>query len=531
LRYRLAHVDKNGRRIKNLGRFFSNLRTYRRHSERQLLGASSKSDEATFEDLRKWMQEQGCYMSHGLYTQADANGLRGLYTHENLKGNDCILKAPANLTLSPSGLRKEQEIVQLVLEENSNSSTRQVADLHLMLIKLAAEKRKKKGSKWYSYLQTLPSLWDFRDHPLMKTQSPAMQLLAGTNFAKKLDQCLTDVVLTRDRYNEKIRLRLQDLLWAYLVLTTRSFSKSGSDFSIDPEPLLVPLADFVNHDTGHANAEWRFDTTEQTFRVVVKPEKEIPCGGQILFNYGQPPKSDLLMLLGYGFVPCGGGKGEVRGDTEGGDVAFDTGFVSIGPEIIEISANYSDPNTQRMFALQRAQVLAESVKVPSSMGGRTVTMRFGQTEPLSVENELRTLESMLVVAEQQLRAISEAEKVTTQACQDDYFFLKIREGEVCVFRWIEEVGKRYVPLLKLLDEYNSLEERLRKNDEDCLSSDDEATPMDVKSSYSVLQNEMNHLKRDLKAKIAVLRSQASAENDAYLEGVILPLIANASIVS
>eukprot|EP00466_Bigelowiella_natans_P013058 jgi/Bigna1/133135/aug1.20_g7843 len=460
LRYRLAHVDKNGRRIKNLGRFFSNLRTYRRHSERQLLGASSKSDEATFEDLRKWMQEQGCYMSHGLYTQADANGLRGLYTHENLKGNDCILKAPANLTLSPSGLRKEQEIVQLVLEENSNSSTRQVADLHLMLIKLAAEKRKKKGSKWYSYLQTLPSLWDFRDHPLMKTQSPAMQLLAG-----------------------------------------------------------------------HANAEWRFDTTEQTFRVVVKPEKEIPCGGQILFNYGQPPKSDLLMLLGYGFVPCGGGKGEVRGDTEGGDVAFDTGFVSIGPEIIEISANYSDPNTQRMFALQRAQVLAESVKVPSSMGGRTVTMRFGQTEPLSVENELRTLESMLVVAEQQLRAISEAEKVTTQACQDDYFFLKIREGEVCVFRWIEEVGKRYVPLLKLLDEYNSLEERLRKNDEDCLSSDDEATPMDVKSSYSVLQNEMNHLKRDLKAKIAVLRSQASAENDAYLEGVILPLIANASIVS
>lgn len=129
-------------------------------------------------------------------------------------------------------------------------------------------------------------------HPLMLTQSSSWRVLNGTNFSKKLTLALRDLILTHDLYQEKTKCRLSDLLWAYLILSTRSFGRDkhgkqgdklflfqeivkvhmgfmNSHFlsrhlmpsSVEPAPgheqeaLLVPLADLINHNK-HANVYW-----------------------------------------------------------------------------------------------------------------------------------------------------------------------------------------------------------------------------------------------------------------------------------
>jgi len=395
----------------------------------------------------------------------EEGGLRGLFASEDIEAGRLLVEIPSTVIFTPRELRA----IGLGTELERISGKR-LTDFDLMIIGLVLENSKGENSFWYPFLRNLPSLKDFKSHPLMFQRD----LLAGTAFSRKLMLALNDVIKTAELHKDTFHLRTSDILWAYLILATRCFGvpreKVNINFSperwpapplqaketrvpgslsshLDVEELesfLVPYIDLINH---NASPNLRMVITNNT--IAVQSVYAIPKGSQLFLNYGQPKKSDLGMLLGYGFLP-----------DQNVDLIPSAFVTTSNPnEIFEIFPDYAHPETQVFVTRIRAQLWALSKQEMGEItAGQTFTGTF-DAKPISLENEMQTLELLRKLAVKALTMLPglcstdmEMLRGTNPLDPDLRTCILIRSAERYVLSWLIKLHDVCMPYLAKIRE-------------------------------------------------------------------------------
>ncbi|RUP24850.1 SET domain-containing protein [Jimgerdemannia flammicorona] len=187
----------------------------------------------------------------------------------------------------------------------------------LILCMMYESQREK--SKWKSYFDILPKKFSTP----MFWNDDELRHLDGTGVIGKIgkeeaEKAYTDILLPIiNAHPEVFSLTVHtvdlfhicgSLIMAYSfegepaasTSTSADQSDSDSDSDSDAAPptviTMVPLADMLNHRTGHNNARLFYEPTQLEMRCI----KNIARGEQVYNTYGDRPNADLLRM--YGFV-------------------------------------------------------------------------------------------------------------------------------------------------------------------------------------------------------------------------------------
>ncbi|CAI6320889.1 unnamed protein product [Periconia digitata] len=216
-----------------------------------------------------------------------------------------IVKCPLTLTISHLNLDHSQTIVphidsqlQLCLGEVPNEVL-----TYLLLIEqrcLAKQQR----SAWQPYFDCLPAsnemtttLW-FDDDDLnhlqgtdlyTATKEKKRQLEAEYHSAMAI---LARLNVTLDPSNPTF----EDYLWAFTIMSSRSFVSTYMLPNFNTFPILFPVLDILNHSTD-AKINWAFD--DKCFTLALENPASVLPKSQIFNNYA--PKQNGELLMGYGF--------------------------------------------------------------------------------------------------------------------------------------------------------------------------------------------------------------------------------------
>jgi hypothetical protein len=225
-----------------------------------------------FLDLKNWIQSNGGFVNSKVDLINSQFG-RTVIATEDLQ-DERIFTLPQNLTLNckNSGLIIDAEFTYR----------------NLVMIALLYEYHKP-NSFWAPYLNLLPHLKEFKNHPqyLQATGnfpkvSEAMSISVETSFT-----AFTEFHKKLIEYNNKSGLFkeiiFEEVLWVYLCVITRMWSEVG----------LVPFADLLQH------------SNESPMAIVTTPDDlsmtgSFQSGDQVFDNYCVD--DDLNLFLNFGFV-------------------------------------------------------------------------------------------------------------------------------------------------------------------------------------------------------------------------------------
>lgn len=204
-----------------------------------------------------------------------------LVLSKGIRMGDSILVIPSDLVLFSDdfGLSKDEE--RLLSNDGKYEYGLSTFRLMMHMIQILQEE----GSKKYYYLKSLPQSFNLP----IEWGDDKLELIKGTDLykitleKKKWLQDALDVAQRRKNYTQK------DLLWAYSVISSRSFPKSKG------KVCLWPVLDYLDHDP-NSKIEWIITDSE----IVFKAMQDIEAGEIVYNNYG--PKGNENLLNNYGFV-------------------------------------------------------------------------------------------------------------------------------------------------------------------------------------------------------------------------------------
>lgn len=226
-----------------------------------------------FQSLKNWIETNGGFVNSKVELIHSSYG-RTVMATDDITG-ERIFTLPKNLTLNcyNSKINLDQELF-------SYRNTVVIALLY---------EYNKPNSFWKPYLNLLPHLVEFKNHPqylqaigkfptISKTLSGAVESSYSgfTDFYNKLIE-----------YNQKNKIlkkvQFEEVLWAYLCVITRMWSEVG----------LVPFADLLQH-------------SNESTMAINNNDKELfmsgdfKSGDQVFDNYCVD--DDLTLFLNFGFV-------------------------------------------------------------------------------------------------------------------------------------------------------------------------------------------------------------------------------------
>jgi hypothetical protein len=230
--------------------------------------------EIKFNNLCNWISTNGGYVNPKLSL---INGKFGRTVIANQKiENEDIFTLPKSLVLN---------------HENCNLNIEDDKFTHrdLTVISLLKEYYKP-NSFWKDYLNLLPSLSEFKDHPLViyiKGNFPNV----SENVSIKIEKLHSEFVSLYDKFTElnnknKIveSFTRNELLWAFLATSTRMWTNIG----------LVPFADLLQHSN---SSNMILSDRDSSFFMM---SESIGEGEEVFDNYAL--NDDLTLFTNFGFV-------------------------------------------------------------------------------------------------------------------------------------------------------------------------------------------------------------------------------------
>jgi hypothetical protein len=230
--------------------------------------------EIKFNNLCNWMSTNGGFVNPKLSL---INGQFGRTVIANQKiENEDIFTLPKNLVLN---------------HENSNLNIEGDKFSHRDLIVISLLKEYyKPNSFWKDYLNLLPSLREFKDHPLIiyiKGNFPTVSenVLIKTKNLHNEFVSLYDKLTELNNQNKIVEsFTKEDLLWAFLTTSTRMWTGIG----------LVPLADLLQHSN---NSNMILSDKDSNLFMMAGSIGE---GEEVFDNYAL--NDDFTLFTNFGFV-------------------------------------------------------------------------------------------------------------------------------------------------------------------------------------------------------------------------------------
>ncbi|KAG0232464.1 hypothetical protein BGW41_001858 [Actinomortierella wolfii] len=272
----------------------------------------------TFEEVNdkfvEWLKANGASVSESmsLHDYASEGAGRGVIATQDIEKDHELFSIPRSLLLSPetSQLSKEVDL----------SSLRGWSPLILCMI---YEYCRGADSHWKPYFDILPTefstpmFWADEEIELLKGTGVYDKIGKGeaedafkTNLWPMIEANPTYFPVKSQEEYLQIFHRMGSLVMAYAFHDTKDEADMEEDADIDEDDeqeedgdkmnvSMVPLADMLNHKTGHNNARL-FHEKDCLRMVAIKP---IKAGQQIYNTYGDLCNADLLRKYGFVDVP------------------------------------------------------------------------------------------------------------------------------------------------------------------------------------------------------------------------------------
>lgn len=198
-----------------------------------------------FEGYMKWALEHGIKINKVIYPVRFPPGYIGTMATERINPGDVIVSVP-NSALFTSKIAEKSDLYELFQEydEFFDEDDAHYEDL-ILVTYLIWEKSLGERSKWYHFIVHQPkaeTLQDWSIEELQQLQDPdaVYDAKQQMGFTLKLWGGWKKVMLKSKVFSPSM-VEFSEFLWAYRLLSTRSFGK------FCPYTTFAPMAEFLNH--------------------------------------------------------------------------------------------------------------------------------------------------------------------------------------------------------------------------------------------------------------------------------------------
>ena len=242
--------------------------------------------------MQEWATNAGVQTADGFeITSYDGQDFYAM-TQQNIPAGSPVLFVPEGMIFTAT--KAGQELGQYLSQgegELARANLQEKVPLFRLFVKVLIEYEKGQESPWYSWLNSLPRLFNtgaamtyacFECLPPYAGWLAMSERINFVNFQKAVQyvSCIDPNIL-----NDKGILK-----WAYNVAVTRSVNRNG-------ERLIAPMADMFNHGT-ETEVEITYDNDGN---CMVYASKDIPAGSPLRMSLGDPTNPTPLFAT-YGFL-------------------------------------------------------------------------------------------------------------------------------------------------------------------------------------------------------------------------------------
>jgi hypothetical protein len=241
------------------------------------------------------------------------NGMRlGAFATEDIEIGESYISLSLNSVLdidtALAGVEESSDLATLLLSYSNRQGSLQDGGFDVLLLYLLHERFiLKEQSRWWAYLDLLPSIDDVRQfHPLFFDQEDMDRYLSGSDVRQLIQRYQR---LSSERHNAlssdlAVNLVLgcdtildrNKVYWAIAILDSRSIWWNGKRH-------LVPLLDLVNADGISIAHETRLEDSDTRIiaekAAVTRASRHVKKGEQVFENYAQ---SNYLLFTYHGFI-------------------------------------------------------------------------------------------------------------------------------------------------------------------------------------------------------------------------------------
>lgn len=241
-----------------------------------------------YDNLIKWFKENGGYINDKLYIHYDEKtNNRTVKTKEDIQIGELLFTTPQELIFSPSLITSIPKISKKELEKYKEDNLKLIVVLsyHLSI----GEK-----SKFKIFLDLLPKMEDFKNHPLNLYNEDQYNKISEISeyYARKIKeyhQVINENYEKIKKYNKVLpesEITFEKIKYYFLIVSTR-------DWDIG----MVPFADMFQHKNSS-------NIFLQEVNLINNYSNNnpyiIPKDEEVFINYGH--KIDENLLLDYGFI-------------------------------------------------------------------------------------------------------------------------------------------------------------------------------------------------------------------------------------
>ncbi|XP_057309352.1 SET domain-containing protein 4-like [Hydractinia symbiolongicarpus] len=278
----------------NMGR---TARKRRRKGQRSLTCHKNTYETSLF----KWALENGL-MLRGVTWSSFENTGRGLKATKYFYENDTIISIPRTLLLTFDDVwsTKIKHAMTVLSSKHERLTAKSAFSLFLVL-----EKYKGHASKYWSYMNSLPSFYTTPSY-IPTREAAKMPEFVRDNIKEHKKSILhqfNNIQTVLFMITQKLKITKEDVCWAWNTINTRSIyfhprnlrcsthiNASEIDFA------LAPVLDLLNHDS-LAKIDATFNVKKESYEI--KTFDTYKPNDQIFINYG--PHSNRTLFSEYGF--------------------------------------------------------------------------------------------------------------------------------------------------------------------------------------------------------------------------------------
>jgi histone-lysine N-methyltransferase SETD3 len=324
---------------------------------------------------------------------------------------------------------------------------------HSFLASYLLQERRTKNSFWQPYIRILPER--YANMPLFFDEEK-LSWLAGSfslgKISERIDSLKREYDAIRQMVPEFQVYAFDEFVWARLVVITRIFGLVIEGNKTDG---LVPYADMLNHKRPR-ETKWNFDDSRYGF--IITSLRTIQRGEEVYDSYGRKCNSRFFVNYGFALDENEDNEAILRVQLPRNDPHFAMKLRFLGGREIaakrefQIPADYKEKKCKELFSFLRFVHAKDSeLLLLSSADG----FKLDDIEPISVRNEIKTLEDIRAAAELTLRGFPDSLENDDKLLEGKVGDPNLRNcavqrrGEKQVLKWFIDVATQAVPFLNL----------------------------------------------------------------------------------
>mmetsp|Transcript_26367 Transcript_26367/g.56045 ORF Transcript_26367/g.56045 Transcript_26367/m.56045 type:complete len:461 (-) Transcript_26367:260-1642(-) len=195
----------------------------------------------------------------------------------DIPAETCVLYVPANLYLTSYGSLEEFGKLEEAEKLIGSLAGADEFPLFYLFLKVLVEYERGQDSPWFSWLNSLPRLFNNGAAMTPSCYDCLPPLGAKLSMAERIKHVncrqalkLVDFVSEETKKNEELTK------WVYNVVATRSLDVGG-------EKIIIPMADMFNHGSDGHEVEISYD---EEGSCVVYTNADVPAGSPLRISYG-----------------------------------------------------------------------------------------------------------------------------------------------------------------------------------------------------------------------------------------------------